>query len=716
MNALQVLSSSKGLQIVADGLARLDGGRPSITDRPIGASRLVQEDDCFSFGHDFHVHMDRCSTASLVAFSLSIQSEITPITEPLGLSFETLPDCRYGIAYWRYGPFNSWTTPLRFSSCVDLPHRDVQFAFWQYTDGLFGAAIPLGGEGFRTTLGTVQGALAATADNGRSIEKIERLPLVAFGVGNDLYALVDQLYRFGLQQMQIPENHIDRKSFPAVFERIGWCTWNASELGTRLDEALVVHGVKSFTDRGFPLGWLLIDDGWFEHRDGKLCSLLPDRQKFPQGFAPVVERLKNETGIKDVGIWHTLNGYWNGIDRESELGRELAGELFEWTQIGQPGSDSTEPHTFSFIRPDSALLSDFYQRWHRWFRQQGISFIKVDNQLVVERMCRNTFPIWQLSAALHRALNESVVDHFDGAMINCMDMTPDAYYLFGSTAVGRGVEDYYPHSEELGYDPLHGNAAVHVLQAIYNAVWFSQMVFSDFDMFQSHHPQAVFHAVARALHNGPIYLTDTPGQQELDVLWPLIGRDGRILRADTPLRPSPACLFQLHDPLPFKAFSFSNGCGMLGIWNCADADRVEGDFSCADLPGLEGAAFAVFDYFAGTFFWMTRSETRAIALQRLDCRLYTFVPVQQDAAVLGLREKYNAPKTVKAVERRGNTLHISLTEGGTLVAATRHAPLDVRVDGQPVDSHWHGGLLSIPLVHHAGSPVVEIELGHSCSD
>jgi uncharacterized protein YqeY len=124
-------------------------------------------------------------------------------------------------------------------------------------------------------------------------------------------------------------------------------------------------------------------------------------------------------------------------------------------------------------------------------------------------------------------LYKSVDKNFKGAVINCMDMTADAYLNFGTSAVARAVEDYFPYEPGESYDLQRGNAAAHVAQAVYNSIYFSQMVFPDFDMFQSHNPNGAFHAIARTLNNGPIYLTDVAGQAKLDILNKIVFKDGK---------------------------------------------------------------------------------------------------------------------------------------------------------------------------------------------
>ncbi|HOX86672.1 MAG TPA: Sip1-related alpha-galactosidase [bacterium] len=700
IDRVQIDADSSGLQISYNGVVRLQGGRPYWDGELKNAAAVTINggDLDYKQGNKNHVvHSVLETDSAIAAFFLTFDGDHGEGSEPLGLAFAELPGLQRGIAYERYKPYNSWTKPIRFHHTAELPDWDVQFVFWQYDDGLLAAAIPLCGGGFRTTLGQVQGALVTRSESYAAAIPDARLPQMAIGFGTDLYALVEQLYKTGLRLMQIDENHVSRKRLPKIFERIGWCTWNASELGAKLNEEHVLQGTRTFTDAGFPLGWVLIDDGWLQSRDNKLCSFDPDPSKFPQGFGPLVNRLKRETGIREVGIWHAADGHWDGIEIDSELGRRVAQDLFQWTQTAPFIWKGCQDKICHFLRPDSGALRDFYMTWHELFRKQGISFVKVDNQIVAERLSQNNFPIWQMAKAMHGALNESIEYHFGGTVINCMDMSADACYLFGKTAVGRGVEDYFPFKEDETYDLTHGNAAAHVLQAITNCLYFSQMVFSDFDMFQTHHPHAVFHAIARALHNGPIYLTDVPGEQNFDVLWPLIAADGRILRPDTPLLPSPECLFQVQDPLPFKAFSFSNGVGLLGIWNCADADRVKGSFSTADLPGLTGREFAVFDYFAQKVIWLTAADQAPVELDRMGVKLYWFAPAERGVAPLGLLGKYNAPKTLASVDWRGKSLFVKSIEGGELGIACRQAPKSVRVDGRECKFSHRDGLLRIDV-------------------
>jgi hypothetical protein len=432
-------------------------------------------------------------------------------------------------------------------------------------------------------------------------------------------------------------------------------------------------------------------------------SYYPNKEKFPSGFASVISRLKKEYGIADVGIWLAFNGYWQGINPNSELGKKFKNDLFTWTEKVSPDLDSSEMRTCWFIYPYSTSLFRFYDEFHSVLKQQGFSFLKVDNQLITERMCVNNFPIWDGAEKYHKALYKSLQQKFNNTIINCMDMTADAYFNFGSTAVARAVEDYFPYEKSETYNLQKGNAAAHVLQAIYNSLYFSHMVYPDFDMFESNNPNAVFHAIARAINNGPIYITDKIGEQKFDILFPLIYNDGKILRADNPVLPTEDCLFQLQDPKPFKAYSMDGNTGLLGIWNCTDADKVEGSFKPSDVHGIKGEEFAIYEYFSKELMIAKKNEILPISLSRFGYKLYYIMPLINGNTVIGLVNKYNAPKAVLNSIINKNEIKTTLYEGGQFAVVVKNKPKSVKVDGIEFPVSLNGNLLiaDLPL---SGNP------------
>ena len=698
---LSVKPVENKLNVMYGDRIRLAGGHPLFQSKALPPPRTTTQGETFTFHTDKRpvaVSVRISEDGQIGSFFLSPNgNQAKDGSRFLGLFFDQIPDFVKGVELWRYTPWNSWSKPVPVSSPQKLHPSDVQFFYWKYSDGVYGAAMPLCGKGYRSTLGSEAGLFGSKSVSEFDAMDMTDIPQFAVGFGVDPFILFDRLYEEGLTRMGKKEDLRKAKSFPAVLETIGWCSWNSSNLGRDLNEDLLIRAARSFAVGKFPIGWFLVDDGWFDHTDHKLNSLEPDRIKFPRGFSPVIDTLKKVYHLKDVGVWLALNGYWEGINPESPLGEKYRSELFTWREKIHQDQDSSAWRTCAFISPYSPSLQDFYRDFHRYLREQGFTFIKVDNQLIVERMAVGNFPIWDGAERYHKALNSSVAATFGNAMINCMDMTTDAYFNFGTTAVARAVEDYFPYEKGETYNLQRGNAAAHVLQAAYNALYFSEMVFPDFDMFQSHNPNAVFHAIARAMNNGPIYLTDNIGEQRFDVVFPLVYSDGKIIRADQPLLPAEDCLFQVQGAKPFKAFSAAGGAGLLGIWNCADADSVAGTFKTSDVHGLKGESFALYEYFSKDLTFAGRDDAIGVSLPRLGYRLYYILPLIDGNAVIGLVNKYNAPATVTRAEVSARAIAATIHEGGQFAAVGLRPPLSVKVDGNPVTFRYVNKLILVDI-------------------
>jgi hypothetical protein len=302
---------------------------------------------------------------------------------------------------------------------------------------------------------------------------------------------------------------------------------------------------------------------------------------------------------------------------------------------------------------------------------------------VVEKMAVENYPVFSLSEKMHEALYKSADEYFDGAVVNCMDMTADAYFNIGNSAVARAVEDYFPAEHGgTGYNMERGNAAAHLVMAFYNSLYFGQMVYPDFDMFESNNPHAAYHAVARAINNGPVYVTDKPGKQDFEILRSLCYSDGKLIRASKPLIPTEDCLFQLQGPKPFKAFSTTGDVGLLGVWNLADAEKVQGTISPADVTGIEGERFMVYEHFTHQIWDVTVNDEIKVELPRMGCKLYYIIPATKNAAPVGLIGKYNAPGTIVHKKTGSNKMEITVADHGRFAAIVPENPKTVLLDGE----------------------------------
>lgn len=617
----------------------------------------------------------------------------------LGLFFKQIPDYKIGTALFKYAPVKAWTHPVQVKTMDNLNTEDNQFFLWQYNDNSYAAAAPLAGQGYVACIGKDSNDFGAKARSYFNNMNNNQVPLLAIAFGTDPYQTINNLYETSLGYMGRSENLRKSKTYPILFESLGWCSWNA--FGHAVNEEKIMDGLKSFQENNVTIPTLIIDDGWMqitgEWGKGSLAALEVSRTKFPSGFKAFVQNVKEKYKVQDVGVWHGFNGYWSGIDINSNLGNKYRNILMPY-QDKVTWAD-TPIGTFYMPTPKSSDGEKFYSDWYAYLKGEGMSFVKVDNQLISDRVAKNNLPFWNTATQAKANVQNAVQKYFNGNVINCMNMTVDVVYNLGTSPIARAVEDYLPEVKE--YKLSGGNAASHVLCAGYNSLWMSNMVWPDYDMFQTHHVNAEFHAVARAISGGPIYITDIPGKQNSDIIQALTSSDGRILRTDVPALPTEDCLFQITDSLPFKLFSKVDNTGLLAAFNAADADEVAGTLKPSDVKGIEGELFLVYEHFTGTYRILKRNESMPVMLKRMQVSLFYIVPVKEGAAMVGMVKKYNAPRTIINTEYSKNNVKVLCKEDGKFVGYLPSPPKKVSLNGKAISSSqftFQNNLFTLDLI------------------
>ena len=155
----------------------------------------------------------------------------------------------------------------------------------------------------------------------------------------------------------------------------------------------------------------------------------------------------------------------------------------------------------------------------------------------------------ELAKAYFRGLTDSVRRHFGGnGVIASMEHCND-FMLLGTEAValGRVGDDFWctdPSGDPNGTFWLQG---CHMVHCAYNSLWMGSFIHPDWDMFQSTHPCAAFHAASRAVSGGPVYVSDSVGSHDFALLRRLSLPDGTVLRCEHHALPTRDLLFL--DPL-----------------------------------------------------------------------------------------------------------------------------------------------------------------------
>jgi len=579
----------------------------------------------------------------------------------------------HGLALKRIKMF--WLAPA-FVSDPRLLAADNLLLLWQEVGSdRHHVLLPLAGDGMTATVGHHGFELGVSSASGAPGHAPRRVPMFAYASGDDPFEVIERAARAAMSVAGAWGRLRADKPFPALFERLGWCSWNA--YGHQVTADKLAASARSLCAAGVPVGWFLVDDGWLDVRERMLCGLDADPGSFPGGLAALSAALCAELGEGcALGVWHAMQGHWAGIDPESELGR--AHPLFS----GVDGQHIPDPR--------GGRGRSFYQEWYVRLKSAGYALVKVDNQAAGPKFVGGMLPLESAWTAMQENQQEAAAAR-GLEVLACMSMSLECALAYRHAAVARSSDDYIPGDRRITRE--------HLLQNAYNALWTALFAWPDWDMFQSHDPDGLAHAIGRAMSGGPVYLTDEAGREDVGVLRPLADASGRLYRLDGPGMVTRDLLYR--DP--------SLGGGALKVWGRIrrpgleagavaalrvdkSVEAVEGALSAADVEGLGGGAVAVWQRLAGRATRLAPGERLAFSVGEPGVELFTLAVIEDGTAVLGLLDVYLGPAAVESVARRPGGIDVRLRAGGRLALWLERPAGAIAVDGRPAAVERRGGL------------------------
>ncbi|PKA56705.1 Galactinol--sucrose galactosyltransferase [Apostasia shenzhenica] len=549
---------------------------------------------------------------------------------------------------------------------------------------------------------------------------------------------------------------LEEKTLPPIVDKFGWCTWDAFYLNVH--PAGVRQGVEGLSAGGCPPAMVLIDDGWqtilrddepitetggMNHTaagEQMPCRLVKfhENDKFKgyrsrrdgaAGMGAFVKDLKDEfRSVENVYVWHALCGYWGGL-RPVAPGMPAANLV---TPRLSPGLQKTMKdlavdkivnNGVGLVPPE--LAGELYEKLHSHLAAAGIDGVKVDVIHILEMLCEEYGGRVHLAKAYFNGLTQSVQKHFNGnGVIASMEHCND-FMLLGthSISLGRVGDDFWctdPSGDPNGTYWLQG---CHMVHCAYNSLWMGCFILPDWDMFQSTHPCAAFHAASRAVSGGPVYASDSVGRHDFRLLKTLVLPDGSVLRCDRYALPTRDCLFAdpLHDgESMLKIWNLNSCTGVLGAFNCQGGgwspserrNKSAAEFSQpvtaklrpADIEWSQGKnkilgsgvrLFAVYFYREQKMALMKPHDEVAITLEPFNYELLTVSPVIDvifsgqavQFAPVGLTEMMNSGGAVQSVEFAGRpdeqsvVVVVEVKGVGEMKAFSSEKPSACRIDG-----------------------------------
>lgn len=181
-------------------------------------------------------------------------------------------------------------------------------------------------------------------------------------------------------------------------------------------------------------------------------------------------------------------------------------------------------------------------------------------------------------SSYQQAWSSAVIRHFEGRAISSMSQIPQNIFLTQLLPrfpryVVRNSDDFFPNEPS-----AH---TWHVFCNAHNAVLTQHLnVLPDWDMFQTNHAYSGFHAAARCLSGGPIYITDEPGAHDLELISQMTARTPH---RTVILRPQVGRSMQVYmehgEPVLCKVGSFiaveGYEIGILGVFNVGNSPLSE---------------------------------------------------------------------------------------------------------------------------------------------
>lgn len=471
--------------------------------------------------------------------------------------------------------------------------------------------------------------------------------------GKSLTALFDQAGQFLVKEFPVQPRH--KKVYPKPFRYLGWCSWE--QFKKNINEDLLVNAADQITKSPLPIRWMLIDDGFQIQQGLKLKSFAPNTQKFPKGWETLMA-MRNEK-LKWMGLWHCFFGLWQGIDRNNQFSADVNKLLMAHNGRLYPGKD-----------PKST--AQFYQAFMKSVADYGFDFVKIDVQCeYLKQLMDADRPVlrqyWS-SRALNQACAANQLD-----LMNCMAMGSATSFLTDQTPTTRCSIDY-----KLGDLNM---ARSHLWQSYHNTLWMASMVYPDHDMFHSSDPGCGgVMARSKAVSAGPVYLSDAPHHFNAENIWPLVEKDGLLLRPEAPAFPvaESVLLDPLNEPVLYKvAAPLKNGsavvvgynlfCGKKTVTGEVTLENYREALAMAGLKLPQNSAQTIFSWNQNRGQVLSEKSPFSIKIVNFGDELTLINPIRAGWSVVGITDKYLSPLMVVSQKTVADQLEVVLKESGKLV-------------------------------------------------
>ncbi|MDQ8188389.1 Sip1-related alpha-galactosidase [Pelagicoccus sp. SDUM812002] len=573
-----------------------------------------------------------------------------------------------------------WMTPTWYDDLDSLsdtkPGEDLGFVMAQQRDGSCVLLLPLPTPNQRGRLYVDNGLHAGLRSD--QTAGSEAAPAFLLSHGTDPIKLIASSIKVARQKLDTFRLR-EEKAAPDFIDSLGWCTWDAYYREVTAEK--IEAGFAQFQNDGHTPGFLIIDDGWQDVSENwGLNSFSTNTERFPDGLGELTNTLRERHQLRWIGVWHTLQGYWGGIDPEGPLADRYPLE----TTLGQMKVFAGWPEQYAIekrVHVAREGIGEFFQDYYQKLSQQGINLVKVDNQAQLELFSRREdLPENAIRDSYHESLQAAAGEKLDGNLLHCMSQSSEIYFQLSSGNLVRNSGDFYPKKDDAAQ--IH-----HIVQNVFNSAFTSNFCVPDWDMFQTYQRNAMMHAIGRVISGGPIYISDKPELTDHALLDKLVVGENRILRFSQAGKPIGRQFFR--DPRESEQLlavvnQHRDGFGAIAFFNCeTDQDR-SGQVSLSELSDRASKEYSVFDHAEQSIHYFTTDEILSSSVPPAEAKLFSYAPVLGGTACLGIAGKLNGMAALEsATQIDPHTVRYRLHGSGDILFGARTLPKSITVNGQP---------------------------------
>jgi hypothetical protein len=310
----------------------------------------------------------------------------------------------------------------------------------------------------------------------------------------------------------------------ALLRSIG--TWNG--LGQRLTDEKIYEAVDTLASKSINITNLIIDDNWqsIDYRgEGQFqygwIEFEADRKAFPNGLKYTISKIREKhKHIQHIAVWHAILGYWAGIAPDGKIAK-----TYKTTEVVR--EESLRRHLPMGGKMTVVAKEDtfhMYDDFYSFLSNCGVDAVKTDAQFMLDTL-ESAKDRCDLTTTYLDAWTVSSLKYFSVKAISCMSQVPQI--LFHSqlpqnkpAILVRNSDDFFPEVE--------ASHAWHVFTNAHNSLFTQHLnLLPDWDMFQTVHDYSGFHAAARCVSGGPVYITDVPGKHDVGLINQMTGQTTR---------------------------------------------------------------------------------------------------------------------------------------------------------------------------------------------